>query len=82
MKVGDLVTLNFRFTFTQGLIYNQFLENRIFRISGEVPGMFSVEPIDGRTDMEKYLGYVFLPRYIDLLPEPELCQALNDVGLL
>jgi len=81
MKVGDLVTLNFRFTSTQGLIYNQFLENRIFRISGEVPGMFSVEPIYGRTDMEKYLDYVFLPRYIDLLPEPELCQVLNDVGL-
>jgi hypothetical protein len=81
MKVGDLVTLNFRFTSTRGL-YNQFLENRIFRISGELPGMFNVEPIDGRTDGEKYLSYVFLPCYIDLLPEPELCQALNDVGLL
>jgi hypothetical protein len=86
MKEGDLVTINFRFTSTQNY-YNEFLEKRTFIITEEViPSsksveIFQLEPADGRRTGES-LRYIFLAKYLDLLPEHELCQTLNSVGLL
>ena len=88
MKEGDLVTINFRFTSTQAQdYYNEFLEKRIFIVTEELmPSsksveIFQLEPADGRRPGED-LSYIFLTKYLDLLPEQELCQSLNDVGLL
>jgi len=86
MKVGELVTISFRFTTTPGN-YNRFLEKRIFIVTEElIPSaksvkIFQLEPADGRRPWED-LSYIFLEKYLDPLEEQELCQTLNSVGLL